>query len=157
MAAKQRPLEMEIQKLDELVIGPESMETLQKMGRYNANNPNIKEGNFLSSMAPIQSEKPCLIRFNRRVQSKEVVAFLEKSCYRLATGKELLALGVRLIGRNFNNLLVALGDSAVLDRRRWVVCLALQPMWRECGLRRLTTPWSDRTQFLVFEKSEVRR
>ena len=150
MATQIKVPEFEERWLDTINLDSVKIEVLCQMGDYNQCNPNIRDCNFPAVIDGRRSE-PSLIRFNRRMWSHEVVKCLEEKHYRLATARELLRLGIMLRDRPCNKFIVALSDSAVLGRKHWVVCLGLQPMWRECGLRKLTTLWTAKTQFLVFK------
>ena len=123
-------------------------------GHYDWVNPNITSSTFPSTKRGVEEVGVHLIRFNRRMDTKQVLAEVDRMGYKPADHQHALAFGEKYpdIQRQFP---IAFLGSFWQDPGRWCrscVCLGRDNVGRSLNLYWLVGDWGGSWRFAVLSK-----
>jgi hypothetical protein len=131
----------------------QTIEELIKKGKYDWVNSDITENNFpdyIGGQIKLEAE---LVKFDKYMESDDILMELDKQGLRPATLKELLSFGIQYPDEKKEEPIVALGSVVDLSGYRLVPVLFRWHGERGLGLRFWGGGWHGRCRFLAFRKS----
>jgi hypothetical protein len=127
----------------------QSIASLLKAGKYNWQNDDITDKNFLSTETGEREIDYVLFHFKKTMSSEGAIAEMAKENCRPATMKEMLNFGIKHPGVQREFPVVALGSVAMLGGGRRVGILGRYGSERDASLRCFGFDWSDGFRFLA--------